>query len=330
MHCLRNTHRVETVGDMMRQADKVDTTKNTNHKRRRNCACQPCKDKRSRGCKNPHKCGAAAGEYVKKLSRQWNPLLEEDKRKHKSDTNVIQSDDAHLFDMNITTKGSLKKGFRVFAPSKCSRLKDINYGREPTDKDYITVYTDGSCKRDKDGHAAAGAGVWFEENDVRNRAIRLPQTIPQMNNADKAVEILEAVKATPENKNVLIKSDSQVTIDNLTKLLRKREDEGWIGSLNRDIMTAIVARMRAQKGLALLEKVKAHSGIVGNKGADTLANLGAEKNTPDDIDLRIPRGYEMPGARLCKMSQAKLYRGIIENTHTPTRRGTIIHLDMMR
>ena len=65
----------------------------------------------------------------------------------------------------------------------------------------------------------------------------------------------------------MIKSDSQLTLDNLTKYLQKRENKGWIGSPNKIIMASIVANIRAWKGLTLLEKVKAHVGIEGNEGA---------------------------------------------------------------
>ena len=95
-------------------------------------------------------------------------------------------------------------------------------------------------------------------------------------------------------------------------------------------MASIVANIRALKGLTLLEKIKAHIGIEGNEGADTLANTGAEKDTPDNVSIIIPQGYEMPGAKLSTMTQTRLYRGIIENLPHQARRGTVTHLDMTR
>lgn len=114
-------------------------------------------------------------------------------------------------------------------------------------------------------NARAGSGLWYVNDDPRNVALRLPDSIEQTNNAGEAVAVLEAVRRAPHNALLRIKSDSQVTIDGLTKNLQSWEDKGWIGVKYMDILIPTVALMRARKGHTILEKVKGHSGSEGNE-----------------------------------------------------------------
>jgi len=58
--------------------------------------------------------------------------------------------------------------------------------------------------------------------------------------------------------------------------------------------------------------VKGHDGIQGNKGSDALEKQGANKQNPDPLDLVIPRDFNIPGAKLPTLTQATMYKGILE------------------
>ncbi|KNZ73963.1 hypothetical protein J132_09038, partial [Termitomyces sp. J132] len=120
------------------------------------------------------------------------------------------------------------------------------------------------------------------------------------------------------------------TIDNLTSLLSKHENEGWIGTENKEIFKPLVATLRERKGLTILEKVKGHAGIEGNEGADRLANEGAKSQNPTNINLEITEAYEVLGAKLASITQALAYKSILESQLAPEQKGTITHLDMTR
>lgn len=58
----------------------------------------------------------------------------------------------------------------------------------------------------------------------------------------------------------------------------------------------------------MLRWVKGHSGDPGNEGADRLARIASEKMDPDIVDLTIPPGLRVRGAKLAAMTRSKAYR----------------------
>lgn len=99
---------------------------------------------------------------------------------------------------------------------------------------------------------------------------------------------------------------------------------------NKKVLQIIVATVQKRDGITMLEKVKGHAGIKGNEEADKLANEGAQKTTPDKINLIILQEYHLLSAKLAKLAQATAYRGIIGKVPKPYQKGITTHLDMMR
>lgn len=126
---------------------------------------------------------------------------------------------------------------------------------------------------------------------------------------------------------ILLKSDSQVTIDTLTSLLTKHENKGWIGTANSNIMRPLIICLHERKRIILLKKVKRHAGMTGNEAAYRLANEEARKDILDEINLRIPKGYNLTGAKLIMISQALAYKRIVAVQPVLHRRGTAVNLD---
>lgn len=174
------------------------------------------------------------------------------------------------------------------------------------------------------------AGIWFGENNVRNKALRLPEGLQQSNNSREAVAILRAARITPPDEPLIIKSNSKLILNSLTKNLRRNKDNRWIGLANQEIIKFLVARLKSRRGPTLLVKVKSHTKIEGNEGADKLADMRAKKLTPDKVDPRAPEGYMLKGAKLASITQTKIYEGMLERKLTSQRRGTAIYLNMMR
>lgn len=338
--CQRRHHGITTVGDLIDLIKNTNSILNTSHKPRRNCKCEKCKETRNKGCKNPHKCRIKARKLLKKLQGEWNPLEEEAPGEEQINEGIIGMIDPQTstpFDKSMRIGNTLGESIRVFTNNSNTTNDSGRMGqpaRRPKKKmgpaQSVQAYTDGSCTNNGYENASAGAGIWFGNGDPRNAAIRVPEHMVQSNNTGKALAILMAIKKINTDDHLEILSDSQVTIEGLTKSLRSWEENGWVGIENCEILQATASHMRARTGHTILTKVKGHSGVVGNEEADALTKRGALAQHGEEIDVSPAEGFYLKGAKLSTASQALLYKGIIENKRTPQRRGTTINLDRTR
>ncbi|KAF5381283.1 hypothetical protein D9615_008354 [Tricholomella constricta] len=271
------------------------------------------------------------------LEPKWDPRtprLGPDEPRELEHDEVGEDEDSEetvTFDPSFREEGTLAEGFRIFVdPDTLTHDRPLRAPlARPLEEDII-VYTDGSCINNGCEDAKAGSGLWYGPDDARNLSLRLPDTLEQTNNTGEAVAILVAAQKAGPTANLTIRSDSQITIDGLIKNLPKWESKGWIGVANSAILKATVATLRQRAGKTILQKVKGHSDDPGNDGADRLAGIGARKEISDEIDLSTPKPFHVSGAKISKMSQALLYRGILETRTPKVRRSTLINLDMTR
>ncbi|KAJ3773360.1 hypothetical protein FB446DRAFT_837179, partial [Lentinula raphanica] len=187
--CLRKNHGVQTVGDLETEAQKICTAR---HSRRRNCRCVECVADRARRCNSPFKCYTRANEILRTLPPKWNPATEQPEEL-RGELDGHQEDGA-TFDNRITVEGTLADAFRIFTEGTTTNaLPDIQQGHDEVAEESI-VYTDGSCINNGNEDARAGAGIFCPSNEDLNRAIRLPEGIPQTNQSGKILSIMEAAK----------------------------------------------------------------------------------------------------------------------------------------
>lgn len=178
------------------------------------------------------------------------------------------------------------------------------------DGDGVTVYTDGSCTDQGKTTASAGSGIWFGQGNGQNQSMRVPGP-EQTNQIAELFTVLQATKMMRPDVKLKIMSDSRYTINGLTKNLGKNEDLGWIGVKHAELFQCTAAWMRRRTKPTVLEWVKGHSGVAGNEGVDELAGEGGKRpKLYNDLDMSLPAGRQMSGAKLCKMSQKELYQGI--------------------
>lgn len=325
---LRKVHNISTVGDMLHITKMLNVDINPNHKPCKNCACDMCKRYRLNGCINSHKCAQLAEELLSKLDEKWNLRSEQQNRVlTEEELAISQMEETQVFNPEISTKDSLEKGFRIFTEVSTSQdTGSRDYSRSgASSPNKITMYTNGSCLKNISVEAEAGAGIWFSQDDQRNLAIRLPSDLPQSNNMGEAVAILVAVQTMPSNCILHIKSNSQIILDTITKNLSKREDDGWISTANKLVLKALVANLWQKQRITLLEKVRGHASILENKGADKLANEGVNKTVENKINLTISEKYKVSGTKLANLTQSTAYKGLVETSATPYRKGTTIH-----
>ncbi|PBK94269.1 hypothetical protein ARMGADRAFT_1029410 [Armillaria gallica] len=94
--------------------------------------------------------------------------------------------------------GTIADAFRIFAEGDECPSVYYHAENEPNTLDGTTiVYTDGSAIKGGTEEAAAGAGIFYKENDIRNRSIRLPNEVGRTNQVSEIVGAKTAAEDVP-------------------------------------------------------------------------------------------------------------------------------------
>jgi ribA/ribD-fused uncharacterized protein len=142
----------------------------------------------------------------------------------------------------------------------------------------MELYTDGSCITGSDNERYGGAGIWFGPNDMRNTYIPIPSEL----STNQYAELLAIRYALVFCRNVIsitIKTDSKYSINCVTNWYKVWQQNNWKTSTNKDVLHSSVIKecvsileYRTLRGYTTsIEYIKAHSGVTGNEGADSLA-----------------------------------------------------------
>ena len=97
----------------------------------------------------------------------------------------------------------------------------------------IIVYTDGSTLNNQyKGHRKGGVGVFFGDNDPRNKSIELVESSTnkvtnQVAEINGCIVAIETALIGEPFKSLLIISDSMYTINCVTKWCKTWEKKGW-------------------------------------------------------------------------------------------------------
>ena len=119
-------------------------------------------------------------------------------------------------------------------------------------------------------------------------------------------------------------------IDGLTTHLGEWENNGWIGVKNAQLSKKAAYVLRKCSTPTSFQWVKGHSGVEGNEKSDQLAKDGANKIAQDELNLRIPKEFDLQGTKLVTLTQAIAYKGILERRGPYTRPATSNNLELMR
>ncbi|RDX47934.1 ribonuclease H-like protein, partial [Lentinus brumalis] len=193
----------------------------------------------------------------------------------------------------------------------------------------MVIATDGSCARNGERNARAGAGIFFGENHALNTSVRIPTCLEQSNQTGEAVAALIATTKAPSRTRITQITDSKTTMDSLSRWRQRHEDTGYILQNNATITKTNLARLRMRRAHTLFKWVKGHSGHPGNEAADRLAAEGAERQTGDHLDMGVPARFMVTGAKLHAMTQKLAYRAIRLrlDAKTPPRPRAMANMD---
>ncbi|KAL1754244.1 ribonuclease H-like domain-containing protein, partial [Schizophyllum commune] len=173
----------------------------------------------------------------------------------------------------------------------------------------LAVYTDGSSPDPAGYEKRAGGGAWFGPGDARNCNVRIQGT----NQTGEAAGALLAVQKVRRDMVLNIISDSEFIVKGLTERLLSFENRGWIGVADGDYMKALIGQIRLRRAPTFIQKVKGHSGDLGNDGADRKAAAGAARENPQSMDLTVADSLSLHGAQLMSLTQALAVKGVREH-----------------
>ena len=139
-----------------------------------------------------------------------------------------------------------------------------------------------------------------------------------MNHYPRPVTLV-AIREVQHFSLLEIITDSRYAKEGLTMHLQHWEDQWWIGIKNAKLFQKVAYLLRHQSVPTTFTWVKSHRGNQGNKKSNRLAKEGANKQTPDELDLDVPDEFNVQGAKLRTKTKALAYRGIMEKRQRPTR-----------
>jgi len=181
--------------------------------------------------------------------------------------------------------------------------------------------------------AKAGWAIWVSETSQINMGGRV-----NLENADEDTCVLEAIKhackRTPQNENLKIYTTAKRLVQILTDHLPNMEDKGWIGIKNRKHFKMTTNELRKRKTTTKFE-------IISNEKLELSQCNKMIENQLRNVPQRNPQTITLNkkadlvrGAKLTKMTQALLYKEIMEirqrSKEKSDQRATIINLDMTR
>lgn len=339
--CLLERHNVTTVADLVQMSARIRRTATDSlHDSTTRCACLECIEDRINGCRDPQACAKEALTRIQMIFPKFNPLLPGDRhdslsltrRRKERNERARENDGEITFDPSITAKDNLAECFRIFTdPKKITNIpaKRLQAHGVILRDQQTTIHTDGACFHNGKANARCGSGVWLGPNNPHNQALRVPGE-DQSNQAGEIAAVILAVNTVPPSWPLKIITDSKYTINGLTKYLKEWEDHGWIGIRNRKLFKKAAHLLKRRTAPTSFQWTKGHDGNEGNEASDRLAKEGAMKETPDVLDLEIPKEYDLQGAKLAALTQAMAYAGIRERKPKHRRETTEENLKLTR
>ncbi|KAG8919944.1 hypothetical protein FRC00_010703 [Tulasnella sp. 408] len=272
------------------------------------------------GCKKHASCIEAVDLIVRKTRALQNvrfntPFLEGEsapdglsfthRRAEKAKVDAAEGNEV-LLDPSLKHKGDLRSALRIFGnPLDPERVPVYRTGPKGSEERTLELWTDGSATDFGTATQKVGFGVWSEET-VYRRSSKLTSE-PVTNNRAELMAVVVGLSMAPPDRRVIIYTDSQYVVTGLTESTTHWEDSGWFGVTNADAWRKAWHLIRTRTAETSVRKVAAHTGIVGNEEADTLAKAGADGNQEFAPYLEVPHGWQLEGVNVRTLTYGKAY-----------------------
>lgn len=273
------------------------------------------------GCRDHQKCVEAAMKWKAKASAKsmsnetpvnrrtgLKDILDLTLRRKEKNQRERTREGEIILNPDVAHRDHLSLSTRVFGEPRNARdpsFRQTNLNLVPGT---LIVYTDRLADKNGSANSNCGAGLWSEDLRLRG-SFKIPGTPPTNNRGELAAAMI-ALQRAPLNQELLIKTDSMYVLNFLTEGHVKIEDLGWLGIPNQDLMTRTMYLLRRRTAPTLAQKVKAHSGHLGNEYADEAAKAALELDNYSELNVEVPEAWRLSGARLSTLSYHDMYKWI--------------------
>jgi len=155
---------------------------------------------------------------------------------------------------------------------------------KPRDSNIIKVWTDGSCYGNGKAISFGGYGVYYSENDSRNKSIPLLMD-RSTNNIAELMAILKVLKThqidlEEKGKKLEIVTDSEYSLKAFTTSGQKYEKNMWKGKIaNKELVRTGYEFIKKYRDKISIQHVFSHTGLkdensIGNEAVDDFAKQG--------------------------------------------------------
>ncbi|KAJ7266226.1 hypothetical protein C8J57DRAFT_1040482, partial [Mycena rebaudengoi] len=189
--CLRRVHGVHIIREGIQIMDKLYSE---DHFPGAQCECDDCENDKDAGCRNPHACAVAVRDRLGELLPKWDPRAPNIAMRINAQDEEENSPLVFHPPPSIT---HIAKGLRVFT-------KNVTVEEIPQPATLVVpgetrrrVVLNGTCLRTGQANAQAGAGIWYEEGDPKNKSLKLPETFEQTISSGEYAAALYAVQTAP-------------------------------------------------------------------------------------------------------------------------------------
>uniref|UniRef100_A0A6C0B3V2 Ribonuclease H n=1 Tax=viral metagenome TaxID=1070528 RepID=A0A6C0B3V2_9ZZZZ len=183
----------------------------------------------------------------------------------------------------VTKQSKISNFFKVIPSSNpkitiSSKISKVSHTKGAFIPDYY-VYTDGACSHNGRKNAKAGIGIYFADNDIRNKFERVIGR--QTNNTAELTAIIKTYNLIKTDldlgKKVCIASDSQYSIRCATAYGKKMAKNNWKKDIPNKGLVKKIYELYGNNRNIMFKHVRAHTGntdihSIGNDHADRLAN----------------------------------------------------------
>jgi len=165
----------------------------------------------------------------------------------------------------------------------------------------IHIWTDGSCINNGKSGAICGIGIYYSMSSCNNVSTQLPEG-RNTNNRAELCAILYALCTNNGSTSIIIYTDSEYSINCITKYNAKWKTTGWKTAAGKPVEWADIIRYictvidsRIEKGGSTqFVHVKGHSGDINNNAADILARNAALTGTQSNIISFLYKRCKVP------------------------------------